>query len=268
MYLLAYGSLRYGFELHHFLKSCRFVGIAFAEGYKMYDIGNYPGVIKGDGIIWGEVYEVDENLIRLLDEVEDFKGRPDDLYVRETTTVFFDQKRKYRLNNVYLYRYNQIIDDKHEIEDGDYSRWAGMPSIVNYFAYAENTNEEVLKERKVKTILKEIEAYAEDYEIIFNIKCKYGYCANMKEHKGGKVLGYIYVIYEDELNALDKAEEHLIKYVREVIKVKDKNGKEYYAQAYVSDYKENEQKPSEEYLNIIKKGLSRKWKNSTSTGLQ
>ncbi|AWR96497.1 gamma-glutamylcyclotransferase [Acidianus sulfidivorans JP7] len=267
MYLLAYGSLRYGFELHHFLKNSRFVGIGFAEGYKMYDIGNYPGVIRGDGIIWGEVYEVDENLIKLLDEVEDFRGRPDDLYVRESTTVFFDQRRRFRLNNVYLYRYNQVIDDKNEIEDGDYSRWAGMPTIVNYFAYAENTNERVLKERGVKTIIKEIPAYLENYKMIFNIKCKYGYCANLKECPNCKVLGYIYIMHEDELNILDKAEEHLIRYVREIVKVKDNKNNEYYAQAYVSDYKEGEGKPSEEYLNSIKEGLKRKWGNEVSTGL-
>lgn len=267
MYLFVYGSLRYGFELHHFLRNSRFIGLAFTEGYKMYDLGGYPGVVKGDGIVWGEVYEIDENLLRLLDEVEDYKGRPDDLYVRERTTVFFDQKRRFKLDNVYLYRYNQSIEFKEEIPEGDYSRWVGMPVIVNYFAYAENTNPEVLKERGVKTILKEIEAYAEDYKLIFNIKCKYGYCANLKEYKGGKVYGYIYVMYEDELNALDKAEEHLIRYVRDVIKVKDREGKEYFAQAYISDYKENEMQPTEQYIKLIEEGLRRKWKDYRSTGM-
>ncbi|PVU77691.1 gamma-glutamylcyclotransferase [Acidianus hospitalis] len=266
MYLFAYGTLRYGFELHHLLKDSRFVGLGFIEGYKMYDIGNYPGVVRGDGIVWGEVYEIKDELISLLDEVEDYKGRPDDLYIREKTRVYFDQKRRYYIDNVNFYRYNHGIEFRDEIEPGDYSRWVGMPVIVNYFAYAENTNPEILKERGVKEILKEIEAYLEDYKMIFNIKCKYGLCANLKEFKGGKVYGYIYVMLEDELNSLDKAEEHLIKYVRDVIKVKDKQGKEYFAQAYISDYKEGEGEPTDFYKNSIIEGLKRKW-DKISTGL-
>jgi gamma-glutamylcyclotransferase (GGCT)/AIG2-like uncharacterized protein YtfP len=268
MYLFAYGSLRYGFELNHFLKESRFVGYGFAEGFEMYDLGSYPGVVKGDGIIWGEVYEINEDLLKTLDEVEDYKGKEDDLYTRYKTRVFFDQKRKYYLDGVYIYVYNQDISYRDKIESGDYSAYVGMPRVINYFAYAENTNIKILKERGVEKILKEINAILYGYSIIFNIKCKYGYCANLKEDPNGKVCGYIYLMNEDDLNSLDKAEEHLIKYFRETFKVVDENGKEYFASAYVSDYKEGIGTPKEEYLNAIKGGLRRKWGDSCkSSGL-
>ncbi|MCY0873831.1 MAG: hypothetical protein OWQ47_02720 [Acidianus infernus] len=63
-----------------------------------------------------------------------------------------------------------------------------------------------------------------------------------------------------------EAEEHLIKYVRDVIKVKDKEGKEYFAQAYISDYKDGEGEPTDFYKNSIIEGLKRKW-DKISTGL-
>ncbi|BFH72601.1 gamma-glutamylcyclotransferase [Sulfurisphaera javensis] len=267
-YLFVYGSLRYGFELHHLLSNSRFVGLAFTEGYKMYDLGSYPGVIKGDGIIYGEVYEVDEDTINLLDRVEDYRGRPDDLYIREKTKVYFDDKRKYSLSDVYIYVYNQDISGRDLIDEGDYSKYVRMPVILNYFAYAENTNEEVLRQRGVKKILKKINAIAYGYKMIFNIPCRWKYCANLIEDEKGKVCGYIYVMHEDELNTLDKAEQHLVKYMREVIKVIDEKGKEYYAYAYVSPDKGNQEKPSEEYLSLIIQGLKRGWGNNCiSSGL-
>ena len=264
-YIFAYGSLRYGFELHGLLKNSRFVGLAFTEGYKMYDLGSYPGVVRGEGVIYGEVYEIDNEIIALLDKVEDYRGRPDDLYVREKTKVYFDDRRRYSLSDVYIYVYNQDISGRDQIEEGDYSKYVRMPVILNYFAYAENTNEDILKQRGLKTILKKINTIAKGYRMIFNIPCRWGYCANLVEDPSGKICGYIYVMLEDELNALDKAENHLVKYMREVVKVEDEEGKEYYAYAYVSSDKELKGKPSEEYLNLIKQGLKKGWGNNCIT---
>ncbi|MEM0362530.1 MAG: gamma-glutamylcyclotransferase [Sulfolobaceae archaeon] len=268
MYIFVYGSLRYGFELHHIIAKSRFVGLGYIEGYEMYDLGNYPGVIKGDGIVWGEVYEIDDNLIKFLDEVEDYKGSPDDLYIRNKTRVYFDQRRKYYLDDVYFYIYNREVNGREKIENGDYSTWSGMPIIVNYFAYAENTNEKVLRQRGVENIIDEIPAYLKGYKMIFNIPCKYGYCANLIEDQNGKICGYLQKVFLHTLNSLDKAEQHLVKYMREIVKVYDKNDKEYFAFIYVSDYKENAKSPSREYVNIIKEGLRRKWGDECiSTGL-
>jgi gamma-glutamylcyclotransferase (GGCT)/AIG2-like uncharacterized protein YtfP len=270
MYIFVYVSLRYGFELHHLIAKSRFVGLGYIEGYEMYDLGNYPGIVKGDGIVWGEVYEIDDNLIKFLDEVEDFKGSPDDLYVREKTRVYFDQRRKYYLDNVNFYRYNrEITKDREKIENGDYSAWSGMPIVVNYFAYAENMNENILRQRGVDIILSEIPAYLKGYRLIFNIPCKYGYCANLIEDENGKICGYLQKVFLHTLNSLDKAEQHLIKYLREVVKVIDKNGKEYFAFAYISSYKENRKEPSKEYIKIIKDGIKRGWGNECiSSGLE
>ena len=266
-YIFVYGSLRFGFELNHFLRNSRFVGLAFAEGFKMYDLGAYPGVVRGEGIIYGEVYEIDDELLKKLDEVEDYTGSPSDLYVREKIRVYFDPKRRYYLDNVNIYVYNQDISGREVIIEGDYAKYVGMPVLVNYFAYAENTNEKILFQRGVRTVLKKIPAILEDYKIIFDTPCRWGYCANLKEEKGGKVCGYIYLMLENELNALDKAEQHLIKYIRDIVKVKDEKGKEYYAYVYLSPPGE-ERTPTEEYLNIIIEGLKNGWGDRCkSTGL-
>jgi len=267
-YLFVYGSLRFGFELNHFLRNSRFVGLGFAEGFKMYDLGNYPGVVKGDGIIHGEVYEVSDETLRILDQVEDFNGSPDDLYVREKIKVYFDYKRRYSLDNVNIYVYNQTIEGREVIEDGDYSKYAGMPVILNYFAYAENTNEEILKQRGVTKIFKKIPAILRGYKIVFNTPCRWGYCANLKTEEKGKVCGYIYLMLESELNSLDKAEKHLIRYMRDVVKVEDENNNVYFAYTYLSPSEEGEFEPSHEYVNYILQGIKSGWKNCISSGLE
>jgi len=109
--LFVYGTLRYGFELNHLLRNSPFIGLGYVEGFKMYDLGGYPGCVKGDGTIWGEVYQVSEELLRKLDEVEGYSGTPDDLYERTSVTVNFDQKRKYKLSGVQMYVYRRSIDD-------------------------------------------------------------------------------------------------------------------------------------------------------------
>ena len=36
----------------------------------MYNLGTYPGISKGKGKVYGEVYEVDEYTLQLLDQLE------------------------------------------------------------------------------------------------------------------------------------------------------------------------------------------------------
>ena len=43
---------------------------ALAKGFALYDLGAYPGMVPGDGVVHGEVYEIPEGLLRWLDWVE------------------------------------------------------------------------------------------------------------------------------------------------------------------------------------------------------
>ncbi len=71
IYVFVYGTLKRGFCLHKYLHGSRFVGEALLEGFKMYDLGSYPGIIPGQGLVWGEVYQVPPGVLALLDEIED-----------------------------------------------------------------------------------------------------------------------------------------------------------------------------------------------------
>lgn len=73
--VFVYGTLRQGCSNHFFLEGksgVKFLGEAVLEGYEMYQIGSYPGIIPSrSGKISGEVYAVDSLTLKELDDLED-----------------------------------------------------------------------------------------------------------------------------------------------------------------------------------------------------
>ncbi|MEM4911583.1 MAG: gamma-glutamylcyclotransferase family protein, partial [Metallosphaera sp.] len=126
---------RYGFPLSSLLlrNNSSYIGLGYITGYKMVDIGEYPGIIKseGDNVVWGEVYRVSNETLRLLDEVEEYHDSPDDLYKREAVKVYFDSKRRYSLS-AYAYIYAKSYFLKY-IEVGDYTEYKNGPALLNFF---------------------------------------------------------------------------------------------------------------------------------------
>lgn len=81
--VFVYGSLKKGFGLSSVLRSATGGEEATTvEQFSMVSLGAFPAVVKSDVAlthISGEVYEVDDNTLRVLDEIE---GNPD-FYCRE-----------------------------------------------------------------------------------------------------------------------------------------------------------------------------------------
>ena len=73
--VFVYGTLKAGGEFHGALSGARFLGARSLTGFRLYDTGfGYPAAVAGPGILHGEVYEVPEATLGILDAVE---GAPD-----------------------------------------------------------------------------------------------------------------------------------------------------------------------------------------------
>lgn len=61
-----------GLGNHHFLENATFVGKARIEGFIMFDLGSYPGIVNGKDkeIVLGELYEINESILNNLDRLE------------------------------------------------------------------------------------------------------------------------------------------------------------------------------------------------------
>ena len=57
-FIFIYGTLLPGLRLEAQMGGARFVAAAQVLG-RLVDVGRYPGFLQGDGLVTGEVYEVD-----------------------------------------------------------------------------------------------------------------------------------------------------------------------------------------------------------------
>jgi gamma-glutamylcyclotransferase (GGCT)/AIG2-like uncharacterized protein YtfP len=95
-HVFVYGTLRAGetndigrAAERHGITAPTLIGAAALPG-ELYDFGTYPGMVAprdGKALVWGDVYEVDERLVPVLDEIERVYPGVDSLFRPEAATV-------------------------------------------------------------------------------------------------------------------------------------------------------------------------------------
>jgi len=119
--LFIYGTLMPGLRLEAEMHGALFLGIAEVRG-RLVDVGRYPGFLAGDGLVSGEVYEVDAVHLARLDEVEGVVpgDRAASQYWREAVTVAGGPLLG---QPVQTYVFNRPVDGFTAIPHGDYRRY-------------------------------------------------------------------------------------------------------------------------------------------------
>lgn len=90
MRLFTYGTLKKGGKYHAFLNGAERVADQASVKGTLYDTGlGYPAMsLEHSNDVYGEVYEVPEELWASLDELEDCTGSPDDLYEKKNVPTY------------------------------------------------------------------------------------------------------------------------------------------------------------------------------------
>lgn len=85
MKLFVYGTLRPGGYNHYLLEEALHLGPAVTEPeFDLVDLGSYPAMVPGgETAVVGDLFEIDEALLRRCDRLE---GHPD-FYYRTTVTL-------------------------------------------------------------------------------------------------------------------------------------------------------------------------------------
>lgn len=122
--VFVYGTLMSGNSNNEmFLSEAKFSGDFVAEGFELYDLGNYPGIIHSENNkVKGEIYVVDKNILSNLDILEG-EGS---LYIRELIRVINDNNES---QEAYTYVYNQGISGKVKVSYDD-QPWSVVKKIV------------------------------------------------------------------------------------------------------------------------------------------
>ena len=129
--VFVYGTLMTDeYNHNHYLHDDWYIGKAIISGYDMYNIGAFPGIVPGEGIIPGELYEVDADTMERLDYLEG-EGS---LYIRESAQVTMSTGEKTFAS---IYVYNQSVKGLEKIP-----AWK-QEDYVWYVSYGSN----MLRER-------------------------------------------------------------------------------------------------------------------------
>ena len=144
--VFVYGTLMQGRSNHdYYLGGKEMIDDATLDGFDMYDIGSFPGIVPGDGVVKGELYEVSEKELASLDYLEG-EGS---LYIRRCVPVT-TRSGKTVLAQVYIY--NSGVAGLEQIPEAlqPYtSDWrSGLDRYVWYVSYGSN----MLKERFLRYI--------------------------------------------------------------------------------------------------------------------
>ena len=83
--VFVYGTLLRGERNHHLIAGGHYLGPASTDPcFELLDLGSYPAMVAGGTTaIRGEVFEVDEAILRSLDDLEGYPG----YYQREDVTL-------------------------------------------------------------------------------------------------------------------------------------------------------------------------------------
>ena len=119
--LFIYGTLMPGLRLQAEMHGAERLGPARVPG-RLVDVGRYPGLLHGDGLVTGEVYRVSDAQLARLDAVEDMVvgDRAASQYWRERVQV---RDGALAGQQVWTYVYNLPVDGLTPIAHGDYRRY-------------------------------------------------------------------------------------------------------------------------------------------------
>lgn len=113
--LFVYGTLKSNGHLNYVLKDQKLLGSAYTlADFRLFDLGGCPAMVRDIGErgypVYGEVWEIDESLLRRLDIME---GVPTGLYVRETIPVQMMGEVE-----AITYLFNRSVEGRPELTNG------------------------------------------------------------------------------------------------------------------------------------------------------
>ncbi|MDD5476338.1 MAG: gamma-glutamylcyclotransferase [Syntrophales bacterium] len=259
MKVFVYGTMLRGMPRSVLLMPAKFEGHGRIEG-TLHDLGNYPAVIKGGGSVYGELYEVDSEIIREMDEIEGYLpwNEPHSLYTREEThvTMLGDGS----LIRAYAYFVKGDVAGSWAISFGDYRRHLveKVPGRQWYLSFGSNMSSERLKKR-IGRHGKTMSGNLEGYSLIFNKKVDGGgVYANISYTGAGHRCPFVaYDLSIDQIYRLDEFEGAGSHYFRICVPfASSRSGPPLMGHLYVANPEKltNEGSPSADYLQHIYNG--------------
>lgn len=166
--IFVYGTLLRGLERAHVLEHADFLGSAIAPGH-VHDLGPYPGLLEGQGTVFGELYRVDEETRTQLDRIEGFNLANQDQSLYRRRPIRAQRIATGETLTADTYFYNQDVPAASQISHGDYRRQRLETSIETAWVIAYGSN--ICSARLIERVgdLQEVRAgYLHHVRLTFN----------------------------------------------------------------------------------------------------
>jgi len=258
MKIFVYGTLLKGLANESPLTNSKYLGPAMFNA-SLFDLGDFPGFTEGNGTVVGELYEVNDKLIEVLDLIEGYNeyNVEKSLFIRKEIIVckFLDG------NDVKAFCYfNNSTMEGDEISHGDYRRYILENSSRDQWiiSYGSNISTRRIFKR-VGTINYFTKGFIDGYELIFNNKAHTQKCSNANIAYTGNSAKCPIIAYKltpEQICELDGYEGVPNLYLRITIPFCDHLGKNHLGQVYIS-HPDNliwGQSPDPKYYNYIQSG--------------
>ncbi len=259
MKLFVYGSLLRGMSLSKTMENTQFLGPAYVKA-DLFFLGFYPGIVPGAQIVFGELYEVNETVLPLIDEVEDYieLNNEKSLYLRQPIAAFrLIDGEKVEAN---AYYYNRSSVDFPRIESGDYrifmsNRESASSWLVSYGS--------TMSSKKIFSTLGFVPehkiGYVDGFERHYNVKTGInGYAFANLSYIGGEHIckSVAWKLNNEHLAKLDQSEHVPQIYHRVSIPFNTNDGEIISAQTYLANTNRLSANlhPGANYINLINSG--------------
>ena len=258
MKVFVYGTLLKGMGRANVLSTARFLDHGFIQA-SLHDLGNYPSISSlNDSQVFGEIYEIDAEILSILDKIEGFspKNVQQSLYTRRQVVV-----RGITMNcnhDAWTYFFNGDLNNKNIITSGDYRRYMQELSRESfwYIAYGSNMDIERLEQRIGKP-KDSVAIVLDGYKLTFNKRDGNGdVYANLMCHLEAKTPAVAWRIDAEQLAKLDYFEGTPLHYLRIGFAFQHPTEGASLGQAYLANPKKlvKEQTPNSNYLRFISNG--------------
>ncbi|MFC0270796.1 gamma-glutamylcyclotransferase [Metabacillus herbersteinensis] len=214
MNLFVYDSTRRHMSLNQYLEGAKLLAEqASTEGELLCTSSDFPALIVGEGLVYGELYEVDDMILKKLEWIEHYKDG--DHIVKKIVKVSSDQ----RVYDAWCYVSKKEKEQADVfIKSGDWKEYCyqrNLPENTSYFAYGSCMDNIRFKLASVDHHFTDIigTGILPNYSLRFTFQFEDGGRADIVED-GGTTEGILYSISKEGLTYLYMREGVLIDYYR------------------------------------------------------
>lgn len=219
--VFVYGTLRQGEVNHQRIEAADCISQTASIKGAIYTTKRYfPALIDGNQTVYGELFKVNDEQLKAIDELEGYVGDgKDNFYDRRLVTVKTDQGEVEALTYFLNEAHHDMLGEAVQHQDWKVHQLIESDEDFLYFAFGSCMDDERFRQAGVDHFFKNLTGRGEldDFSLRFAMKAPHGNHAADIIEDGGYVEGKVYQLPHEGLDYLFKREGVYVGYYRPAV---------------------------------------------------